>query len=175
MPDGGWLAWREMAGAVTRAPQGFHARCWRLLHHCAGLVIGDQLDVRNHLDSDLVRADTTPAEISFALRVDDLLNKISSPEYRQLTLEAVRVLCDFCEANPQVQVDGPFVVDVIVGNAVRLGWEDEVPADRRGVYAEHRARAWQGFYALPPHRTARLLARSVQGLVGASPTQVGTH
>lgn len=165
---GGWHAWREMTGAITRTQEGFHARVWELLRHCNGLVIADQFDVRNRLDSRLLRADSTRAEFGFALQVDDLLNKIQAPDYRQLSIEALAVLADLCAANPQLQVDGLFVVDVIIGTAVRLGWQGRLPEGddaAEPAYREQVAEAWQAFYASAPHRVANLIAAAAAHLL----------
>jgi phosphorylase kinase alpha/beta subunit len=168
---GDWHAWREMRGAITRVPEGFHARVWELLHHCNGLLIGDQFDIRNRLDSRLLRADSTRSEIGFALLVDDLLHKIQAPDYRQLTIEAVAVLTDLCAANPDLQVDGLFVVDVVIGSAVRLGWQGRLWRDPEAqgpdatLYREQVAEAWQAFYASPPHRVANLISAAARHLL----------
>ncbi|MDQ5896373.1 MAG: hypothetical protein QG612_459 [Pseudomonadota bacterium] len=160
---GGWLAWREVRGVITRLSDDFHARVWEVLRHFPGLVIGDQLDSRNRLDSHLARADMTASERGFALQVDDLLNKIIAPEYRQLTIEALIAVSDIARANPDLAADGLLVMDVLIGIAVRLGWEQSQPARDEDDdapppdYNEHKAAAWQGFYALPPHRVATLV------------------
>jgi phosphorylase kinase alpha/beta subunit len=159
---GGWLAWREAAGAVARVPDDFYQRIWELLHHATGLVIGDELDVRNTLDSSIVQADMTPAERSFELGCDDRLDKLQAPEYRQLTVEALLALSDICRANPDLRIDGPLVVDVVLATAVQLGWCDgliDALAD------DEVAQAWQHFYALPPHRVADLVMAAVEFLL----------
>lgn len=150
---GGWQAWRELTGVLTRVPGDFYTRVWQLLNHFPGLVIGDQLDTRNRLDSGLARADMTAGERSFALRVEDLLSKIAAPEYRQLNIEALRAVSAICQANPAVQVGNLLVMDVLIGIAVRLHWQTS-QGDAAGDYNEQRAAAWQAFYALPPHQVA---------------------
>ena len=159
---GGWLAWREAAGAVARVPDDFYRRTWELLNHCTGLVIGDELDARNLLDSSVARADMTPAERSFELSCDDLLDKLQAPEYRQLNVEGLLALSDILRANPDLKLDGPLVVDVVLATAVRLGWCDgliDVLSD------EEVAQAWQHHYALPPHRVADLVMAAVAFLL----------
>lgn len=156
--EGGWLAWREASGVMTRVPEDFYVRIWELLHHCTGLVIGDELDARNVLDSSLAQADMTPAERSFELRCDDLLDKIQAPEYRQLTAETLLALSDIARANPDLKVDGLLVVDVVIGTAVRLGWcEGLIDA----LSEDEVAQAWLHFYAQPPHRVANLVMSAV--------------
>ncbi len=162
---GGWLGWREMTGVITRVPDDFSIRVWKLLQHCAGIVIGDQLDPGSRLDSAFARADTTPGERSFALQIEELLNRIHAPEYRQLAIEALLALADITHANPELRLNDALVLDVLIGRAVRLGWEQgggAVP------YNEHVAKAWQDFYASPPHRVANLIMAAVSFLVAAS-------
>ncbi len=163
----GWLAWRELSGVLTRVPADFYERVWALLRQVPGLVIGDQLDVRNRLDSALARADTTPGERGFALQVEDLLNKIHAPEYRQLNIEALLALSDIFRANADLHLDSWLVMDVLVGIAVRQGWEQGLDAGQAAAadYNEHRAQAWKDFYASPPHRVANLMMSAVTYLV----------
>ncbi len=165
--QGGWPGWREMTGVIARVPEGFHERVWELLQHCAGLVIGDQFDPASRVDSALARADTTPGERSFALQVEELLNRIQAPEYRQLTIEALLALSDIARANRDLKVDEPLVLDVLIGTAVRLGWEQ---AGGGGAYNEQVAQAWQAVYASPPHRVANLIMAAVAFLL-ATPAE----
>jgi phosphorylase kinase alpha/beta subunit len=159
--EGGWLVWRETAGAILRVPEDFYARTWELLRHTTGLFIGDQFDARNRLDSNLARSDMTASERGFALQIEDLLNKIQAPEYRQLTLETMLALSDIFRANPRLLLDDQLVIDVLIGVAVRLGWEESHEAGAPDAYIEQVAEAWQAFYASPPHRVANLIMAAV--------------
>lgn len=163
----GWLAWRELGGVLARVPADFHERIWALLRQVPGLVVGDQLDARNRLDSALARGDSTPGERGFALQVEDLLNKIAAPEYRQLNVEALLALSEVFRANAELRLGSWLVMDVLIGLAVRLGWEQSVRAEgaEPGDYNEHRALAWEAYYASPPHRVANLVASAVAWLV----------
>ena len=163
--EGGWLAWREMTGVITRVPEDFYVRVWDLLHHCRGLVIGDQLDSRNRLDSGLSQADLTPAEQSFALQVEDLLNKIQAPEYRQLVIEALLTLSDIAQANPDLRIDGYLVVDVVISTAVRLAWEQRRPEEDHAEYGEQMAEAWNALYASAPHQVSNYIMAAVTFLL----------
>ncbi|WP_293995599.1 glycoside hydrolase family 15 protein [Sphaerotilus sp.] len=172
----GWLAWREVQGVITRLPEDFYTRVWQVLRHFPGLVIGDQLDSRNRVDSRVARADMTPSERGFALQVEDLLNKIPAPEYRQLTIEALVAVSDICRANPQLQSEGLLVMDVLVGVAVRLGWEQSLPvraADEPAPdYNEHRGTAWTAFYASAPHAVAQCVMAALAFLMTPEPVEV---
>lgn len=162
-----WLAWRELSGVLTRLPADFYERVWGVLRQVPGLLIGDQLDARNRLDSALARADSTAGERGFALQVEDLLNKIAAPEYRQLNIEALLALSDILRANADLRLDSWLVMDVLIGIAVRQGWEQTLDAETaaRADYNDHRAQAWKDFYASPPHRVANLVMAAMSFLV----------
>lgn len=167
LPDqqGGWLAWREVTGVTTRVPARFHERTWDLLKHCSALVIGDQLDGGNRIDSHLARADSTCGEHGFALLIEDRLDRIQAPEYRQLTIEAVHTLSVIARANPDWRVGEALVLDVLIGTAVRLAWQDGGPCE---PYADQVARAWGDFYASAPHRVAHWVQVALHFLMVAS-------
>ncbi|WP_254721810.1 glycoside hydrolase family 15 protein [Kovacikia minuta] len=78
-----WRRKRQLDGSLNRIPKNFYPSVWKVLQHCRGLVIGDKLERRNRLDSELLLAEMTPGEKNFALQVEHLLNKIQAPEYRQ--------------------------------------------------------------------------------------------
>ncbi len=169
-----WAAWRETKGILTRLPEDFHPRVWRILRHCHGLIIGDRLDTRNRLDSAMLLADTTPAEKSFALRVEHLLNGIQAPEYRQLCIETLLALSGIVKANPHLRVNNDAVLDVLIGTAVRLNWRETHPELADEAYNEHSAEAWQAFYASPPHRVANTVMAAVAELLAVADRELMT-
>ncbi len=148
-PPEGWWRWRQRRGTLHRVDPEFYPRVWTLLEHCKGLIIGDKLERRNRLDSSLILSEMTPGEANFALRVEHLLNKISSPEYRQLSLEALSTLLDLSERNPELQVEEYLVLDVLIGHAVRLAWLQRNP-QYASDYNQNKANAWAKFYELSP-------------------------
>lgn len=161
--EGGWHAWREMTGVLTRVPPVFYARVWELLQHCSGLVIGDELDSRNVLDSALMLADTTAAEHGFALQVEDLLNKISEPAYRQLSIEALLAVSAIFRANDALVIEGQLVIDVLLRSAVQIASQQRA-AEGGGEVDE--AAAWLAYYASPPHRVANAVMAALERLLG---------
>ncbi|NJR24672.1 MAG: glycosyl hydrolase family 15 [Richelia sp. CSU_2_1] len=150
MPAGGWRRKRQMEGAVNRVPQDFYPSVWGLLRHCKGLIVGDKLERRNRLDSDLILSEMTPGEKNFALQIEHLLNKIVAPEYRQVNIEALMELAAIAQRNPELQVEEYIVLDVLIGHAVRLNWQGKYP-ERSDKYDEDKAAAWQAFYNTSPY------------------------
>jgi phosphorylase kinase alpha/beta subunit len=147
---GCWLQHRSRLGALGRVPRDFYPGIWELLHHCRGIVIGDKLDKRNRLESKPLLREKTPGEHNFASQVDHLLSKIEAPEYRQLCCETLLTLIAFLAANPQVYLDDDLALDVVIGHAVRVGWQQQHPAIASADYGVHKAEAWDSFYRASP-------------------------
>ena len=163
-PEGGWWLWRQREGVLSGGSPAFFARVWQLMSRCRGLVIGDKLERRNRLESRILLAEMTPGEQKFALRVEHLLNKIPSPEYRQLNTEALNVLSSVFEQNPDLTLSDYLVLDVIIGHAVRLAYLKKHP-ERAPRYSEDKAAAWADFYALAPQQTSGYLVLSLKFLL----------
>ncbi len=156
-PTGGWFKKREREGTLNRVPRGFYTKVWLLLKHCRGLIIGDKLERRNRLDSDLILSQMTPGEGDFALWVEHLLNKIVAPQYRQVNIEALMTLSALVERNPSLHIADYIVLDVLIGHAVRLAWLDSQGLSDH--YEDHKARAWRAFYeSAPPPVSASIVA-----------------
>ncbi len=160
----GWLRRRQYEGALNRVEKDFYPNVWQLLEHCEGIVIGNKLDRRNRLDSQLVLAEMTAGERNFALRIEHLLNKIEAPEYRQLTIEALQTLAILSENNPDLYINGIIVLDVVIGHAVRLAYLDFYPR-REHNYSQYAPRAWDQFYKFPTSVTSSYIVKGFRYLI----------
>ena len=145
-----WLQHRMRLGALGLVPRDFYAGIWELLHHCHGIVIGDKLEKRNRLASKPLLSEKTPGERNFASLIEHLLSKIEAPEYRQLCTETLITLIAFVGANPQVHFDDDLALDVVIGHAVRVGWQEQHPQVPEQAYGTHKASAWEDFYRSSP-------------------------
>lgn len=151
-----WYEWRERQGSVGRENESFFACVWEILHHCKGLMIGEKFNSNRRLDSETTLAHMTSGEQSFKLFVSHLLNKIQSPVYRQLTVEALLAMASIMQENPALQIDDTLIIDVIIGHAVRITWLESHP-EAQACYEEQVSFAWQAFYQLPPHKVANAM------------------
>ena len=69
----------------------------------------------------------TPGELKFALQVEMVLNRIPQPEYRQLMVEALMVLCLIVENdNGHSRWDHIISVDGLVKRANEIFLEEQV-------------------------------------------------
>ncbi len=162
-----WLQHRQRLGALQQVPRDFYPGIWDLLHHCRGLVIGDKLERRNRLDSAPLLSEKTPGERNFASLVEHLLSKIEAAEYRQLCTETLVTLMAFVGANPQVHFNDYLALDVVIGHAVRVGWEQEHPQQPRDLYPLHKAEAWERFYRSSPALCRRWQLQALRELAEA--------
>ena len=144
-----WLQHRMRLGSLQQVPKEFYAGIWSLLHHCRGLLIGDKLERRNRLTSALV-LEKTPGERNFAIQVEHLLNRIEAAEYRQLCTESLLSLMAFTTTNPDMRFEDDIALDVVIGHAVRVGWQSTHPQQDSGTYSQHKAAAWEQFYKASP-------------------------
>ena len=158
-----WWQQRQRDGSLNRVPSGFYPKVWQVMQHCKGVVIGDKLDRRNRLESEVLLAEMTPGEKNFALRIEHLLNNIQAPEYRQVNIEALMELAAIAERNPELQIEEYIVLDVLVGHAVRLAWLDKHP-DQADDYAQQKGMAWRSFYETSPYSCAAYIAKALRYL-----------
>lgn len=163
VPPGGWRRFRQAEGATGRVPKNFFKQVWVLMQHCKGLVIGDKLERRNRLESELMLSAMTAGERNFALLVEHLLNKIEAPEYRQVNIEALMELAAIAANNPNLQIEEYIVLDVLIGHAVRLAWLENHP-QKRDRYDEDKASAWRSFYNTSPRDCATYILKAVRFL-----------
>jgi phosphorylase kinase alpha/beta subunit len=158
-----WRRYRQAEGATGRVPKDFFKQVWLLMKHCKGLVVGDKLERRNRLDSEVLLSEMTAGEKNFALLVEHLLNKIEAPEYRQVNIEALMELAAIAASNPSLQIEEYIVLDVLIGHAVRLAWLEEHP-ERSGRYDEDKASAWRSFYKTSPKDCATYIVKAFRFL-----------
>lgn len=151
-----WVAWRDVTGTLLPLPPDFFARVWEVLRHCDALVIADPAEPDHRLDSSVLRADATPDERDFAHGVENLLDRIADPSYRQLTVEALWAMSELLRARPELRTGGSLAVDELLADAVR------------GCGIEDAAEAWRRFHALPPTAVADAVAATFLARAGAA-------
>jgi phosphorylase kinase alpha/beta subunit len=163
IPLGGWRRYRQGEGALNRVPKDFFKQVWLLMQHSKGIVIGDKLERRNRLESEVMVSEMTAGERNFALRIEHLLNKIEAPEYRQVNVEALMELGVIVANNPALQIEEYIVLDVLIGHAVRLAWLEKHP-HRGENYDDDKTSAWPSFYETSPRDCANFILKAFRFL-----------
>ncbi len=156
-----WSKWREESGMIARLSPSFYKGVWYLLHQCKGLVIGDKYNMNNRMGSEIT-LDTTAGERNFDLKVDALLQGIEAADYRQLNIEAIESISRLLRENPQIHVESDLVLDVLIGHAVRIGWNKNHEGEN---YNEQKGQAWEAMYRLSPQETDKLYIESFMHLL----------
>jgi phosphorylase kinase alpha/beta subunit len=166
-PDTGdaanWHEWRSIQGSVGRYIEGFFEGVWDIVNQSLGLVIGDQWNPKLRLDHHLC-ADMTRGEKLFKDRVEHILNKAPAPDSQQLYVEALQVLMVVMWKNPALRIADTLYLDVIIGHAVRLAWEQRHPQQVL-AYDRFRDSAWNEFYRYPPSVVANHLVDALAFLL----------
>ncbi|WP_031434261.1 glycoside hydrolase family 15 protein [Methylomarinum vadi] len=148
-----WREWREQRGSVGREPAAFFAAVWEILQHCKGLIIGDGLNGKGLLPSEDILAQMTAGEQSFELLVNHRLNKIQSPDYRQMTVETLQALALIFQDHPELYIDDILITETLISHAMRICWSQQ-HSERSDHYQQDDALSCQAFYQLPPHEVA---------------------
>uniref|UniRef100_A0A8C4Q9C7 Phosphorylase b kinase regulatory subunit n=1 Tax=Eptatretus burgeri TaxID=7764 RepID=A0A8C4Q9C7_EPTBU len=109
-----WQNRRHMDGSLNRAPPGFYDRVWQVLERTPGGIIVSG----SHLPQQPTLSDMTMYEMNFSLLVEDMLQSIEQPEYRQIVVELLMVVSLLLERNPEVDFQNAVDLDILVGDAM---------------------------------------------------------
>ena len=74
----------------------------------------------------------------------------------------------FFGANPSVRFDDDLALDVVIGHAVRVGWQIQNPDIAAELYGQHKAEAWDGFYRASPAACRRWQLEALKQLTTPS-------
>ncbi|TGZ74978.1 hypothetical protein CRM22_000643 [Opisthorchis felineus] len=120
-----WSRRRKIDGALNRVPPGFYERVYIVLSRVESLIIG------GHVLSNSLTREMTMGEHKFALAVERVSTMVSTPEFRQLLIEATHVLGTLMmhDIKKRVQLDCAIKVDEIVDVANVLFLLDQVKYD----------------------------------------------
>ncbi|XP_078731901.1 phosphorylase b kinase regulatory subunit beta-like isoform X3 [Lampetra fluviatilis] len=150
----GWLHRRYLDGSLNRTPPGFYDRVWQILERTPhGIVVAGTL-----LPQQPTLSDMTMYEMNFSLLVEEILQGIDHPAYRQLVVELLMVVSIVLERNPEVEFQEKVDLDLLLKKAV-----NDFEHERTKVGHVHED-ALTAFYQTPPVGkcgTAVYLARAV--------------
>lgn len=60
------------------------------------------------------------SELSFAILVEEMLNNIQEPAYRQLTVELVCIISTILQRNPELTFQNRLDLDQLLADAVQM-------------------------------------------------------
>ncbi|GMS89003.1 hypothetical protein PENTCL1PPCAC_11178 [Pristionchus entomophagus] len=110
-----WLRHRRIDGALNRVPPNFYATLWDTLHRLPQGVRVNGITLHWGLTQEMTRR-----EIKFALQVEEVLNQIPEPEYRELVIETIYLVGRLEKLTTEystIPSDRPIDIDNIIQRA----------------------------------------------------------
>uniref|UniRef100_A0A8C5R3K5 Phosphorylase b kinase regulatory subunit n=1 Tax=Leptobrachium leishanense TaxID=445787 RepID=A0A8C5R3K5_9ANUR len=108
-----WLNRRQIDGSLNRTPAGFYDRVWQILERTPnGIVVAGKF-----LPQQPTLSDMTMYEMNFSLLVEDMLQNIAQPEYRQIVVELLMIVSVILERNPEFEFPDKVDLDKLVAAA----------------------------------------------------------
>ncbi|XP_046386371.1 probable phosphorylase b kinase regulatory subunit beta isoform X1 [Ischnura elegans] len=142
------LQLRRLEGCLCRVPSGFYRRVWDVVGRTGeGLRVCGRLLPRSPTLSNVTRS-----EINFALLVEQMLNSIHRPEYRQIVVELLCIVSTILQRNPELTFRSTLEVDQLVSEANTMYQKDN------GV---EKVDDMTSFFSAPYSTTTGYLARAI--------------
>uniref|UniRef100_A0A8D0HM59 Phosphorylase b kinase regulatory subunit n=1 Tax=Sphenodon punctatus TaxID=8508 RepID=A0A8D0HM59_SPHPU len=116
-----WLHRRQIDGSLNRTPSGFYDRVWQILERTPnGLIVAEKF-----LPQQPTLSDMTMYEMNFSLLVEDMLQNIDRPEYRQIIVELLMVVSVILERNPELEFQDKVDLDKLMKEAFNNFQKDQ--------------------------------------------------
>ncbi|XP_053304908.1 phosphorylase b kinase regulatory subunit beta isoform X3 [Spea bombifrons] len=152
-----WLNRRQIDGSLNRNPSGFYDRVWQILERTpSGIIVAGKF-----LPQQPTLSDMTMYEMNFSLLVEDMLQNIAQPEYRQIVVELLMIVSVILERNPEFEFPDKVDLDILVKGAF-----NDFQKDQERHQAEKQDMA--AFYNTPPlgkKGTCSYLTKSVMNML----------
>ncbi|NXR82127.1 KPBB kinase, partial [Pycnonotus jocosus] len=121
-PGRSWLNRRQLDGSLNRTPAGFYDRVWQILERTPnGLIVAGRF-----LPQQPTLSDMTMYEMNFSLLVEDMLQNIDQPQYRQIIVELLMVISVILERNPELEFQDKVDLDKVVQEAFHDFQKDHI-------------------------------------------------
>ncbi|XP_013042307.2 phosphorylase b kinase regulatory subunit beta isoform X5 [Anser cygnoides] len=151
----GWLNRRQIDGSLNRTPAGFYDRVWQILERTPnGLIVAGKF-----LPQQPTLSDMTMYEMNFSLLVEDMLQNIDQPEYRQIIVELLMVISVILERNPELEFQDKVDLDKVVQEAFRDFQNDH--SRSKGAEKQDDMTAFYNTYPVGKKGTCSYLSKAV--------------
>ncbi|XP_039242096.1 phosphorylase b kinase regulatory subunit beta isoform X4 [Pipra filicauda] len=130
-PGRSWLNRRQIDGSLNRTPAGFYDRVWQILERTPnGLIVAGRF-----LPQQPTLSDMTMYEMNFSLLVEDMLQNIDQPQYRQIIVELLMVISVILERNPELEFQDKVDLDKVVQEAFHDFQKDQSSPNQNDMTA----------------------------------------
>lgn len=127
---------RRIEGCLCRVPDEFYSKVWDVtIRTRRGVAV--QACSLPHLPT---LAAMGRSELNFALLVEQMLNHITQPEYRQIIVELLCIVSTILQRNPELTFQNQLQLDHLVQDAFQLYCKDhdlEKSDDMTPFYSQH--------------------------------------
>ncbi|RZF33916.1 hypothetical protein LSTR_LSTR012258 [Laodelphax striatellus] len=111
---------RRIEGCLCRVPSSFYNHVWDVMEH-----MPQGLRVRGYiLPQQPTLSEMTRSELTFALLVEQTLNRIQEPEYRQIIVELLCIVYTILNRNPELSFRNQLDLDQLVTDAYTMFCKD---------------------------------------------------
>ncbi|PIO39386.1 hypothetical protein AB205_0025740 [Aquarana catesbeiana] len=136
-----WLNRRQIDGSLNRNPSGFYDRVWQILERTpSGIIVSGKF-----LPQQPTLSDMTMYEMNFSLLVEDMLQNIAQPEYRQTVVELLMIVSVILERNPEFEFQERVDLDKLVKEAF-----NDFQRDQSRLQGAEKQDDMSAFYNTPP-------------------------
>ncbi|XP_010287402.1 PREDICTED: phosphorylase b kinase regulatory subunit beta, partial [Phaethon lepturus] len=151
----GWLNRRQIDGSLNRTPAGFYDRVWQILERTPnGLIVAGKF-----LPQQPTLSDMTMYEMNFSLLVEDMLQNIDQPEYRQIIVELLMVISVILERNPELEFQDKVDLDKVVQEAFHDFQKDH--SSSKGAEKQNDMTAFYNTHPIGKKGTCSYLSKAV--------------
>ncbi|XP_068882866.1 phosphorylase b kinase regulatory subunit beta isoform X3 [Aphelocoma coerulescens] len=154
-PGRSWLNRRQLDGSLNRTPAGFYDRVWQILERTPnGLIVAGKF-----LPQQPTLSDMTMYEMNFSLLVEDMLQNIDQPQYRQIIVELLMVISVILERNPELEFQDKVDLDKVVQEAFHDFQKDH--SSPKGAENQSDMTAFYNTHPLGKKGTCSYLSKAV--------------
>ncbi|NWV34716.1 KPBB kinase, partial [Grantiella picta] len=154
-PGRSWLNRRQLDGSLNRTPAGFYDRVWQILERTPnGLIVAGKF-----LPQQPTLSDMTMYEMNFSLLVEDMLQNIDQPQYRQIIVELLMVISVILERNPELEFQDKVDLDKVVQEAFHDFQKDH--SSPKGAENQNDMTAFYNTHPLGKKGTCSYLSKAV--------------
>ncbi|XP_065092048.1 probable phosphorylase b kinase regulatory subunit beta isoform X2 [Ochlerotatus camptorhynchus] len=111
---------RQLEGCLFRVPPSLYNHVWDVLERTPlGITVQD-----HNLPAGTTLTNKSRSEFSFALQVEEMLNKISQPERRQIVVELLVIVATILRRNPELRFNQILDLDLLLEDSFTMYCKD---------------------------------------------------
>ncbi|CAH1131091.1 unnamed protein product [Ceutorhynchus assimilis] len=111
---------RQLEGCLCRVPHTFYNEVWDVMLRTPKGVIVEG----NIIPQEPTMSNMTKNELTFSLLVEQMLNHINVPEYRQLVVELLTIVSTILGRNPELTFNQPLDLRQLINEAAHMYAKD---------------------------------------------------